>query len=137
LRFPGKASFVLKCPDGVAAVIRRAGGDLGTRAHAFHGGDQARVETDRGVVSCGAIVVATNTPVNDLVAVHTKQAPYRSYVVAGRVPRGSVPEILLWDTPDSYHYVRIQRGAGEGRGVEYDLLMVGGEDHDRTDPTMG
>jgi len=126
LRFPRQGQFhILTYLNAVAAATRRAGGLIysGTRAHAFHGGDQARVETDRGVVTCGAIVVATNTPVNNLVAVHTKQAPYRSYVVAGRVPRGSVPEILLWDTPDSYHYVRIQRAG------EHDLLIVGGEDH--------
>jgi nitrite reductase/ring-hydroxylating ferredoxin subunit len=83
-------------------------------------------------VTARAVVVATNTPVNDRVAIHTKQAPYRTYVVGARVPRGSVPDILLWDTPDPYHYVRLQRGSrGEG-GDESggsDVLIVGGEDH--------
>jgi hypothetical protein len=40
-----------------------------------------------------------------------------------RMKRGSVPQILLWDTPDPYHYVRLQSANG------HDLLIVGGEDH--------
>ena len=56
-----------------------------------------------------AVVVATNTPVNDRVAIHTKQAPYLTYVIGARVPRGSVPRGLYWDTDDPYHYVRLQR----------------------------
>jgi hypothetical protein len=31
--------------------------------------------------------VCTNTPVNDMVTMHTKQMPYRTYVVAFRIPR--------------------------------------------------
>jgi Rieske Fe-S protein len=58
------------------------------------------------------------------VTIHTKQAPYRTYVIAGRVPRGSVPDALYWDTLDPYHYVRIQPA-----GDEHDWLLVGGEDH--------
>ena len=34
------------------------------------------------------IVVATNTPVNDIVTMHTKQFPYRSYVIAATIPKG-------------------------------------------------
>ncbi|HET9441480.1 MAG TPA: FAD-dependent oxidoreductase, partial [Longimicrobiales bacterium] len=35
----------------------------------------------------------------------------------------SVPAILLWDTPDPYHYVRIHPMP------DHDVLIVGGEDH--------
>jgi glycine/D-amino acid oxidase-like deaminating enzyme len=77
------------------------------------------------VVTSDAVVVATNTPVNDRLAIHTKQAAYRSYVVAFSVPRGAVPRGLYWDTADPYHYVRLQAG-GEN---EDDLLIAGGEDH--------
>jgi glycine/D-amino acid oxidase-like deaminating enzyme len=121
---------ILKYLNAMAAATRRAGGLIynGTRAHGFHGGDQARVETDRGVVTCGAIVVATNTPVNDLVAVHTKQAPYRTYVVGLRIPRGSVAPALWWDTLDPYHYVRVHSLPNDA-AVTGDVLIVGGEDH--------
>src|SRR6185436_8016190 len=80
--------------------------------------------SDGKTVTAKAVVVATNSPVNDMLAMHTKQAPYRSYVVALEVARGAVPAALFWDDADAYHYARIQRGDGDG-----DLLLVGGEDH--------
>jgi glycine/D-amino acid oxidase-like deaminating enzyme len=70
--------------------------------------------------------VCTNSPINDLMAMHTKQAPYRSYVVVARVPRGSVTDALYWDTEAPYHYVRLQTAASRD---EYHELIVGGEDH--------
>jgi glycine/D-amino acid oxidase-like deaminating enzyme/nitrite reductase/ring-hydroxylating ferredoxin subunit len=133
LRFPRQAQFhVLKYIDGLARAIKRDGGRVFTETHAakIEGVDDenARVETSDGkVVTARAVVVATNTPVNDLFEIHTKQAAYRTYVIGARVPKGSVPKILLWDTPDPYHYVRIQEGSG-GKSA-YDVLIVGGEDH--------
>jgi glycine/D-amino acid oxidase-like deaminating enzyme/nitrite reductase/ring-hydroxylating ferredoxin subunit len=117
---------VLNYLQGVAAAAKRAGARLhsGTRAIKIEGGKQARVETARGVVSAGALVVATNSPVNDLVAIHTKQAAYRTFVVGARVPRGTMPQILAWDTADPYHYLRLQR-----LDERDDVLIVGGEDH--------
>ncbi len=79
------------------------------------------------MVTADSVVVATNTPVNDLIAIHTKQAPYQTYVIGARVPLGSVTRGLYWDTPDPYHYMRIET---VGKGAEaYDVLIVGGEDH--------
>jgi len=74
-------------------------------------------------VTSDVVVVATNTPVNDRVAIHTKQAPYVTYVIGVRVPKDSVTRALYWDTGDPYHYVRLQRED------EHDVLIVGGEDH--------
>ena len=71
------------------------------------------------------VVVATNTPVNDRVAIHTKQAPYVTYVIGVQVPRDSVTRALYWDTGDPYHYVRLE----SDKQKPYDLLIVGGEDH--------
>ena len=131
LRFPYQGQFhILKYMSGLAEAFRRRGGRLHTRTHAeeIKGGAGAHVTTSDGLtVRAGSIVVATNTPVNDLVAIHTKQAPYRTYVIGARVPAGSVPRMLLWDTPDPYHYIRLQR-VGEGAET-YDVLIVGGEDH--------
>jgi hypothetical protein len=67
-----------------------------------------REHTVGGDVRAGACAIATNSPISNNVATHTKQAPYRTYVVEGRVPRGSVPDALYWDTLDPYHYVRLQ-----------------------------
>jgi Rieske Fe-S protein len=73
----------------------------------------------------GSIVIATNTPVNDRVEIHTKQMPYRTYVVAARVARNVIPPALYWDTADPYHYVRLQ----DSREDDYEYLIIGGEDH--------
>jgi glycine/D-amino acid oxidase-like deaminating enzyme/nitrite reductase/ring-hydroxylating ferredoxin subunit len=129
LRFPYQGQFhILKYMSGLARAFTSLGGRLHTQTHAdkIEGdGETARVTTAEGhVVTAVAVVVATNTPVNDTVSIHTKQAPYRTYVVGARVPTGSVPRMLLWDTEDPYHYVRLQ-SVDEG----HDVLIVGGEDH--------
>jgi glycine/D-amino acid oxidase-like deaminating enzyme/nitrite reductase/ring-hydroxylating ferredoxin subunit len=131
LRFPNQAQFhPLKYLAGLAEAIKRNRGRIFTETHAkeIEGGKKARIETEGGgVVTADAVVVATNTPVNDLIAIHTKQAPYQTYVIGARIPRGSVERGLYWDTPDPYHYVRLE-SAGKGANA-YDILIVGGEDH--------
>jgi glycine/D-amino acid oxidase-like deaminating enzyme/nitrite reductase/ring-hydroxylating ferredoxin subunit len=129
LRFPYQGQFhILKYMSGLARAFTRLGGRLHTNTHAdkIEGdGETARVTTAGGfVLTAAAVVVATNTPVNDLVSIHTKQAPYRTYVVGARAPKGSVPRMLLWDTEDPYHYVRLQSADDA-----HDVLIVGGEDH--------
>jgi glycine/D-amino acid oxidase-like deaminating enzyme len=127
LRFPRQAQFhPLNFLEGLTRAIMRDGGRLFSQTHAtkIEGGMDARVETSHGpVVNCEVIVVATNTPVNDRVAIYTKQSPYVTYVIGVRVPKRSVTRALYWDTGDPYHYVRLQRES------EYDILIVGGEDH--------
>jgi glycine/D-amino acid oxidase-like deaminating enzyme/nitrite reductase/ring-hydroxylating ferredoxin subunit len=130
LKFPRQAQLhPLKYVAGLAQAVRRAGGGLfaGTRATAVRGGSDARVETAAGpTVSAGSVVVATNSPVNDRLVIHTKQGPYLTYVIGLRVPRGGVRTALYWDTADPYHYVRLYTPpAGDGDAV----LIVGGEDH--------
>lgn len=128
LRFPNQAQFhPLKYLAGLAEAIERDGGKIFTGTHAtrIDGGKDASVTTAAGTVKATSIVVATNTPVNDLVVVHTKQAPYMTYVIGARVPRDSVTQALYWDTGDPYYYVRVHPGIDAG----HDLLIVGGEDH--------
>jgi Rieske Fe-S protein len=110
---------------GLTQALHRHGGSIFTGSHAdlIEGGRPALVHVGRRIVTADAVVVATNVPVNDRVAIHTKQAPYMTYVIGARVPRGSVPRVLSWDTGDPYHYIRTTRFG------EDDLLIVGGEDH--------
>ncbi len=133
LRFPRQAQFhPLKYLTGLSRAIERDGGRIFTGTHAsnMEGGAHARVETSDGyVVTADAIVIATNTPVNDIVTIHTKQASYTTYVIGARIPRGSVTRALYWDTVDPYHYVRVVQGDSPKDGDHYDILMVGGEDH--------
>src|SRR5690606_33062512 len=82
------------------------------------------LEVGRYEVSCDAVVVATNSPINDMIALHTKQAPYMTYVVGMRILKGALEDALYSDTIDLYHYVRLQPLDDES-----DLLIVGGEDH--------
>src|SRR5205807_4195692 len=131
LHFPRQGQFhPLKYLTGLARAIEREGGKIFTGTHAaeIDGGDEACVTTTGGYkISADSIVVATNSPVNDRVAIHTKQAPYTTYVIGARIPRGSVPTILLWDAPadlwEAYHYIRVEQGE------KSDVLIVGGEDH--------
>jgi len=131
LRFPRQAQFhPLKYLTGLAKAIRRDGGRIFTATHAgqMQGGDVARVETSDGhIVTAKALVVATNSPVNDRYVIHTKQAAYITYVIGARVPRGSVTKALYWDTPDPYHYVRLE--SVRDNQNDHDILIVGGEDH--------
>ena len=113
---------------GVAKAITRDGGRIFAHTHVTDvvGGEPAVVRTASGhEIHAGAVVVATNSPINDRVVIHTKQSAYRTYVVGIRIPRGSVPEALYWDTDTPYHYVRVTAGADGA----HDLLIVGGEDH--------
>jgi glycine/D-amino acid oxidase-like deaminating enzyme/nitrite reductase/ring-hydroxylating ferredoxin subunit len=131
LLYPRQAQFhPMKYLNQLAEKIFEFGGNVftGTHAASFH---KEGVTTSEGFrVKADHIVVATNSPVNDRVTMHTKQGPYRTYVVALRVPKGSVPKILLWDTGDQnvkpypYHYIRLQN-----LNSSSDLLIVGGEDH--------
>ena len=122
LRVPRQGQFhPLKYLAGLAQAVVRGGGRIFCTSHAdrIEGGVPKLVHVGQHVVSADAVVVATNVPINNLFLLHTKQAPYMTYVLAAPVPAGSVPQVLAWDTGDPYHYVRLHEN----------LLIVGGEDH--------
>ncbi len=131
LKFARQGQFhPLKYFAGLAQAITKSGGRIYTSTHVteIDGGKEdgasARVKTSGGAtVTCQSIVVATNTPFNDRVTMHTKQAAYRTYVIGARIERGAVAKALYWDTLDPYHYVRLQEMD------DHDLLIIGGEDH--------
>lgn len=129
VRFPLQAQFhPLKYLTSLADAITLLGGRIFANTHVLKvkGGRKARVTTQSGnFINADAIVVATNTPINDRFAIHTKQGAYRTYVIAVAVPRGSVEKVLAWDTPDPYHYLRVHSTASD----QFDMLIVGGEDH--------
>lgn len=130
LRFTNQAQFhPLKYLAGLADAIVRMGGRIHdhTRALDIEGDDKnAQVRTEHGTIDAAAVVVATNTPFNDRLVMHTKQSGYRTYVVALRVPKDALPRVLLWDTGDPYYYVRLASGPA---ATGYDLLIAGGLDH--------
>ncbi len=138
LRFPNQGQFhSLKYLTGLAQAIVRGGGRIYCDTHvaSVEGGSPCKVETEtKHTITADAVCVCTNASITDMFRTHMKQAPYRTFVIAAVVPRGSVPAALYWDTPDPYHYVRLQPleepapGALTGDTL-YDALIVGGEDH--------
>jgi len=128
LRFSAQGQFhVLKYLSGLADAIVRLGGRIHTGNHVteVEGGPQATARGEGFSVTAGAVVVATNPPVHDRFALHTKQAPYRTFVIAGKVPAETVKPALFWDTLEAYHYVRTQPVEGDPGRV---WVIVGGED---------
>jgi len=128
LIFPRQARFhPLKYITGVHKVLQARGTALHANTAVIEiteAENSISLRTDKGVtVRAQAAIIATNSPIDPKVAIHTKQAPYRTYVLAGQVAKGSVQDALYWDTADPYHYVRLQPEP------KYDLLIAGGEDH--------
>ncbi|QDU30486.1 Gamma-glutamylputrescine oxidoreductase [Anatilimnocola aggregata] len=130
LRFTRQAQFQpLKYLNALATAIQKSGGRIVSQCHAesIKPGEVKRVVSPSGTeVRARSVVVATNIPVNDIFAIHLKQAAYLSYVVALRAPRNAVARALLWDTLDPYHYVRIEDRSSPA--ADECLLIVGGED---------
>ncbi|MEO7976038.1 FAD-dependent oxidoreductase [Flavobacterium sp.] len=130
--FSNQAQFhVLDYLKGLADAIILLGGTIYTEAHAT-AITKKGAKVNGYTFSADHIVVATNTPINDTLTMHTKQHAYRTYVIAGKIPKGKLPYSLWWDTGDQeskwfsqpYHYVRL-----ENYDDKYDLLIAGGEDH--------
>lgn len=128
LRIPAQARFhALRYIAGLARAFLRRGGQIYTHTPIQKISETARnvraVTENGATITAKSVVTATNTSLVNRVAAHDKQTPYRSYVIAAEVKKDSAPDILLWDTNEPYHYVRIQPGETK------DFLIVGGEDH--------
>jgi Rieske Fe-S protein len=91
--------------------------------------DPRAVKVAGHTVRCEDIILATHNPLVGLSGLagatlfQTKLALYTSYVIAGRVPRGTVPDALWWDTGDPYNYLRVEPHR------DFDVIVFGGEDH--------
>jgi glycine/D-amino acid oxidase-like deaminating enzyme/nitrite reductase/ring-hydroxylating ferredoxin subunit len=91
--------------------------------------DPRAVKVSGKTVRAEDVVIATHNPLVGLAGVtgaalfQTKLALYTSYVVAGRVPKGVVPDALWWDTDTPYSYLRVEPHR------DFDLVIFGGEDH--------
>ena len=132
IKFPQQGQFnILSYIKGLADAIVEMGGEIYTNSHAEeiskHG-----AKANGFTVTADHIVVATNTPVNNTFTIHNKQFAYRTYVIGAKIPKGTLPYAMWWDTGDMdskwvakpYHYVRL-----EPLDDQYDLLISGGEDH--------
>jgi glycine/D-amino acid oxidase-like deaminating enzyme/nitrite reductase/ring-hydroxylating ferredoxin subunit len=128
LRYPRQATFhPLKYLKGLIDAIEDHGGMLFSNSAVTkidEMQDAVCVRTDSGSITAAKAVFATNSPINNRVALHSKMAPYRTYAMAFAIPKDALPDALYWDTADPYHYVRLNPGPGSAN-----YLIVGGEDH--------
>ena len=114
LRYSGQATFhPLKYLAGVVEACAKRG----VRFFADTPVDEVveengavTVKTARGNIRAGHAVVATNSPIVDRVALHSKMSPYRTYVIGFAIAKDALPDALYWDTEEPYHYVRLQPG---------------------------
>lgn len=126
LRFPNQAQFhPIKYMNGLAAAIVEMGGRIFAPAVVENVDASGVTLNDGRVIRAASVVVTTNVPINDRVVMHTKMEACRSYVIALENPAGSLPNFLLWDTAEPYHYVRTYNDVQNSRQV----VLVGGEDH--------
>jgi glycine/D-amino acid oxidase-like deaminating enzyme/nitrite reductase/ring-hydroxylating ferredoxin subunit len=90
--------------------------------------DGHRAKVNGHWISYGRVVLATHNPVLGEAAVttmtlfQTKLAPYSTYAMGAKIPRGSVPIACYWDTNDPYYYLRVEHYD------DYDYAIYGGED---------
>jgi glycine/D-amino acid oxidase-like deaminating enzyme/nitrite reductase/ring-hydroxylating ferredoxin subunit len=121
-------------PRAYLAVIAKAFVAMGGQIYEHSAVDEfcdnpRAVKATGHTVRCEDVVIATHNPLVGLAGLakatlfQTKLALYTSYVVAGRAPKGELPDALWWDTADPYHYLRVEPHR------DFDVVIFGGEDH--------
>lgn len=137
LCFLNQAQFhPLKYLNGLCKAIEQKGGKIYTGTHASKINHEGITTAEGFTVKANHVVVATNSPVNNLFTTFEKQYAYRTYVIGALVKKDSLPKALWWDTGDfesnskipPYHYIRVHP-----YNAQYDLLISGGEDHPTAD----
>src|ERR687891_1711202 len=141
IRFPNQAQFQpLKYLRGLYHAIIRNEGQIFTETHAQEVNSDGIKTLNDHTVKAKSIVVATNAPIIDKTSkIYDKQDAFRTYVIGARIKKGAIPTALYWDTGNQnsenlvapYHYVRIQKRDNneDNDDKNYDLLIIGGEDH--------
>jgi glycine/D-amino acid oxidase-like deaminating enzyme/nitrite reductase/ring-hydroxylating ferredoxin subunit len=131
IRFAQQARFhPRKYLAGLARSIADLGGKIYEHSEAGEFcDDPLGVKVGDVMVTCDDIVIATHTPLVGLTDIasatlfQSKLALYTSYVIAGRVATGTIPDALWWDTADPYHYLRLETHR------DFDVVIFGGADH--------
>jgi glycine/D-amino acid oxidase-like deaminating enzyme/nitrite reductase/ring-hydroxylating ferredoxin subunit len=107
--------------DGSSVFEQSAAGEFDS--------EKRRAKVNGHWISFDRVVIATNNPLVGLASMtsatffQTKLSLYSSYVLGARIPRGSLPIALFWDTADPYDYLRVDRH------LDFDYAVFGGEDY--------
>jgi glycine/D-amino acid oxidase-like deaminating enzyme/nitrite reductase/ring-hydroxylating ferredoxin subunit len=95
-----------------------------TRAHQVHEDrGRCRIETDRGTIDAGHVLVLTQIPFLDRGLFFTKVHPYRAYVLAASIEAGNAPDGMFVSSKSPTRSLRTTPHDG---GL---LLLLGGEGH--------
>lgn len=135
LVFPHQAQFhPIKYLNHLAQLIIKLGGKIFESTHASEIVDNKSTYVKTAthhLIHANTIIQATNAAIHTRVTLHTKIAPYRSYVIAAAIPADSLKTALYWDTTDPYHYIRLQMNHPilKQYPTPHHLLIVGGADH--------
>lgn len=129
IRFPNQAEFSpLPYLSALTRLISKNGGKIFTNTHVEEFNNESSnhiVRTSNGKkVTAKHVIIATNSPIYDRLTMHTKLTAYRTFVIAGKIPKNYVPKGLYYDTLDPYHYIRTVSST-----PNEDYLVIGGEDH--------
>jgi len=130
VRFEGQAKFhPLKY---LGPLLEKINGD---GSYVFENSEASEIEADplkvhagRYKIECDYVVIATHNPLVgksslfNATLFQTKLMLYTSYVLGARLPKGTVPEALFWDTSDPYYYLRVDRRH------DHDYIIFGGKD---------
>lgn len=131
IRIPNQGQFhpIAYC-YGLVNSIMASGSSVFTRSRVaeWKGGKEPYAKTREGhTVKCKSVVMATNVPLQRL-AVIDKLEAYRSYVVAGEVPKGKY-EWCIFQDDSMVHHNPYNYGRLVSFNSTHDLLLVGGKDH--------
>ena len=132
LRFSNQGQFnPLRFVNGLTDAITNLGGRIFTKSRVtkVQGGSRPTANSRGYTVTADAVIVATNSPINDNLTIHARQSPYRTYAIGAAIPWDAVPRALYWDTLDPYHYVRLKSSMDSLERTGNDVLIVGGADH--------
>ncbi|KAJ9508168.1 hypothetical protein QJQ45_021566, partial [Haematococcus lacustris] len=119
----------LKFVNGLAEVVtRKYGVKIFEMSHVLRKelsvNGKIKAQSGGTIKAKEAVILATFTPINRNQAIHARMQPWRTYLVALAIPKGSVTPGNYWSSERKSTYIRVQKGGSQ------DLLLVGGRDHE-------
>ena len=88
------------------------------------------VKANGASVTCEYLVIATHVPLQGKPSIVERRTCssrnlhlYTSYAIGAKVPKGTIPQALFWDTSDPYQYLRVDDHP------RHQYAIFGGEDH--------
>jgi glycine/D-amino acid oxidase-like deaminating enzyme/nitrite reductase/ring-hydroxylating ferredoxin subunit len=131
VRFPNQAKFhPFRYLAGLARAVNGKGSAIYEHSEVNEFENKKLAVRVKGAsVSSDYLIIATHVPLMGQTGLasaalfQSKLVSYSSYAIAATVPKGRIPDVLLWDTANPYHYLRVDSGRGA------DLAIFGGEDH--------